>query len=289
MTTKLLLWLILAILLGWLWFGPWYCCWQQWLCPDCVEGTATEEPTGALEGMEEVVASHAPIEFVWGSAEARTYAGWDSIKNALVAQMEEGKILKITGYYWEGEEAPQGYETMGFARAASLMALLSDSIPAEKMAAASRLMVDPYEEGQVLDKYLFSWEDIRVEVQEAEQPAVEQISTERILFRFATNATKPEDVGPEIQEYLDKVAERVKQTGEKVILIGHTDDRGDEKQNMRLGRKRAETVRRMLRKRGVPSEQIEVRSMGEKDPVASNDTKAGQAENRRVELRIEQQ
>ncbi len=291
MTTKLLLWLILVLLLGWLWFGPWYCCWQQWLCPDCVKGAGTEEQIGALEGEQEgALAMHAPIEFLWNAAEAQTYEGWDSLKSSIVAGLADNKVLEITGLYWEGEEAPDTFATMGFARAAAVRALLADAIPVGQMELKSQRQDGAVDKEAPLQAFSYRWKEVVAEAEEAPaEPAVEQISTERVLFRFATNSANPKNVDADIKAYLDKVAERVRKTGEKVILIGHTDNVGSDKLNQRLGRKRAEAVRKMLRKRGVPSAQIEVQSMGSTDPVASNSTEAGRAENRRVELKIEKE
>ncbi len=289
MTTKLLLWLILAILLGWLWFGPWSCCWQQWLCPDCVKGAVQEEQIGSQTGREEPVAlAHLPIEFLKGSAEPHTYEGWEALKDSLVSGLTDGKQLLVTGYYFEGEEAPEGFETMGLARANKVIDLLANSIPREQMTARSLLVeAAQIEHGKVLNAVDFGWEDRPTETEKTEQASLEQISTERVLLHFPTNSAKASDVGPDIEAYLDKAAERVKKSGEQILLIGHTDNRGSDKLNTRLGRKRAEFVRDLLLRRGVPAKQISVKSMGAKDPVASNKTKEGRAQNRRVELKIQ--
>ncbi len=289
MTTKLLLWLILAVLLGWLWFGPWSCCWQQWLCPDCVKGAVVEEQIGTETGQEEPVAlAHLPIEFLKGSAEPQTYEGWQALADSLVAGLAAGKQLLVTGYYLEGEKAPEGFETMGLARANRVMDLLSDRIPREQMTARSLLVeAGQIEHGEALGAVDFSWEEKQIATEEKQQATLEQISTERVLLHFPTNSAKASDVGPEIEAYLDKAAERVKKSGERILLIGHTDNRGSDKLNTRLGRKRAEFVRDLLLRRGVPADQISVKSMGAKDPVASNKTAEGRAQNRRVELKIQ--
>ena len=54
---------------------------------------------------------------------------------------------------------------------------------------------------------------------------------------------------------------------------------------MRLSQKRAEAVRGYLSQRGVDASRMTVRGYGESQPIASNETAAGQARNRRVELR----
>jgi outer membrane protein OmpA-like peptidoglycan-associated protein len=57
--------------------------------------------------------------------------------------------------------------------------------------------------------------------------------------------------------------------------------------NERLSRERAESVRTVLVSRGVKPEQIEAMGLGERKPVATNETAAGRARNRRVELHID--
>lgn len=68
---------------------------------------------------------------------------------------------------------------------------------------------------------------------------------------------------------------------------GHTDSKGDAKYNERLGLERAEQVKRYLYEtHKVPLHKINVISYGESKPAASNKTKAGRAENRRVVVRV---
>ena len=68
-------------------------------------------------------------------------------------------------------------------------------------------------------------------------------------------------------------------------VVGHTDNRGNERYNMALGQQRAESAQRYLvEQEGIAAERLKVKSMGESAPVASNETAEGQAENRRVEF-----
>ncbi|TPQ25443.1 OmpA family protein [Methylomonas koyamae] len=70
----------------------------------------------------------------------------------------------------------------------------------------------------------------------------------------------------------------------KVRLLGHTCNLGTDAGNRWLGQIRANTVKKMLVARGVPPQNIVTASDGMAQPAAPNDTKAGQALNRRVEL-----
>jgi len=69
-----------------------------------------------------------------------------------------------------------------------------------------------------------------------------------------------------------------------VTVDGYTDSVGSDAYNMRLGERRAHTVERALVDEGISPSRMTVRSFGKKDPVASNATAEGRAQNRRVEL-----
>ncbi|MCL4165843.1 UNVERIFIED_CONTAM: hypothetical protein GTU68_047178, partial [Idotea baltica] len=90
----------------------------------------------------------------------------------------------------------------------------------------------------------------------------------------------------EVENYLDDVADRVKKSGERVRLTGHTDSFGDDASNQRLGQNRADIIKRYLVSKGVASSKILTASKGESSPLTTNATKAGRAENRRTELQI---
>lgn len=86
---------------------------------------------------------------------------------------------------------------------------------------------------------------------------------------------------------LKKVAERLKQDPNlTVLVVGHTDSKGTAKYNQVLGQKRANAVKNWLVKQGVKKQVITALSKGESQPVASNKTKSGRAENRRAVITI---
>jgi outer membrane protein OmpA-like peptidoglycan-associated protein len=71
-----------------------------------------------------------------------------------------------------------------------------------------------------------------------------------------------------------------------ILLAGHTDSTGSDKYNLKLSRRRAEAVSDYLYVQNVNSERFTIYGYGETDPVASNDTTDGRAQNRRVEVAI---
>lgn len=72
--------------------------------------------------------------------------------------------------------------------------------------------------------------------------------------------------------------------GRKVMIEGHTDERGGREYNLALGQKRAEAVRRSLGLLGVQDSQMEAVSFGKEKPAAQGGTEDVHAQNRRVEL-----
>lgn len=68
-----------------------------------------------------------------------------------------------------------------------------------------------------------------------------------------------------------------------VTIIGYTDSTGNADYNMGLSKRRADAVSEYLVSTGVPAGKIRTLGRGENDPIASNETKEGRAENRRVE------
>ncbi|HEY4542358.1 MAG TPA: peptidoglycan-associated lipoprotein Pal [Noviherbaspirillum sp.] len=70
----------------------------------------------------------------------------------------------------------------------------------------------------------------------------------------------------------------------KIVIQGHTDERGGSEYNLALGQKRAEAVVRALSLLGVPEAQMEAVSFGEEKPKATGTDEAAWAENRRADI-----
>jgi OmpA-OmpF porin, OOP family len=104
-----------------------------------------------------------------------------------------------------------------------------------------------------------------------------------ILFDFNTATLESES-----RPTLDAVARYLKENPTKnVVLTGHTDNVGGLDFNMHLSQARAAAVAADLSQRcAIQADRITVKGMGPRVPVASNDTEAGRAKNRRVELSV---
>ncbi|WP_169777650.1 OmpA family protein [Campylobacter mucosalis] len=91
-------------------------------------------------------------------------------------------------------------------------------------------------------------------------------------------------VSPTYAAEIKKVAEFMSEHPDyKVVLAGHTDSVGKEAYNQKLSEKRANAVAKTLEGFGVDASKISTVGYGETKPVATNNTKEGRAQNRRVE------
>lgn len=94
-------------------------------------------------------------------------------------------------------------------------------------------------------------------------------------------------VRPEFTPVLDSVARVLyKYTDTRLQINGHTDSTGTATANYNLSDRRARSVANYLAAQGVTQSRILTQGLGPDQPIASNDTDAGRAANRRVELQI---
>lgn len=73
---------------------------------------------------------------------------------------------------------------------------------------------------------------------------------------------------------------------ESIRVVGNTDSIGKDSYNQRLSEERARSVANYLISLGIPARQLNYHGEGERNPIASNATEAGRAQNRRVEIMI---
>lgn len=92
-------------------------------------------------------------------------------------------------------------------------------------------------------------------------------------------------IRPQLGAVLDKFAQGMRDNASTQIrIIGHTDSTGSDAINNPLSRDRAASTRDYLAARGVAANRIATEGRGSHEPVASNATESGRAQNRRVEI-----
>jgi outer membrane protein OmpA-like peptidoglycan-associated protein len=118
--------------------------------------------------------------------------------------------------------------------------------------------------------------------EKSRKPSATTEQGQQSLAGFATGAVKlPADAMPKI----DELATTLKNNpGRNVMIEGHTDNVGSPAYNQALAMKRAEAVRGALLSRGIDRSRIAVRSHGEENPLATNDTGIGRWENRSAQV-----
>jgi outer membrane protein OmpA-like peptidoglycan-associated protein len=99
--------------------------------------------------------------------------------------------------------------------------------------------------------------------------------------------TNQYDIRPDFYPVLDSVAQVLyKFVDTRLQVTGHTDSTGARDYNYNLSNRRAASVANYLASRGVDQGRLITQGVGPDRPIASNDTEAGRATNRRVELQI---
>jgi outer membrane protein OmpA-like peptidoglycan-associated protein len=95
------------------------------------------------------------------------------------------------------------------------------------------------------------------------------------------------DIKPALQPILNRFATTLSENpASQVIVVGHTDNTGSDAVNNPLSVNRAASTRDYIVARGIAMNRIAIDGRGSREPIANNDTVAGRAMNRRVEIYV---
>ncbi len=210
---------------------------------------------------------------------ANVDAGIFSLKKYLDTHSD--KTINITGFYKSSEVNNSAFPNLGLARATAIKNYFtSKGIPSSQIDVFGALK----EEMVPKDNIFFGPESYAIseKVEEDLQPLADKIKANPIVLHFNTGQTAV-NLTPEqrqeiadISRYLDKVE------GASCNVIGHTDNVGDRNNNIALGQERANFGKNYLIRNGIPAAKINATSKGPDEPIASNATEEGRAENRRT-------
>lgn len=105
----------------------------------------------------------------------------------------------------------------------------------------------------------------------------------------ASFALGSDQLSPAAREELDQMAKQIQAMAsiDSIEVAGHTDNRGAAALNQALSERRAAAVKRYLVEQGVDGSKINAVGYGFSRPIADNNTAAGRAQNRRVEITIQ--
>lgn len=238
---------------------------------------SAETPAAEISPPTTTPKATGPLLFNWDKEGAITGDGWDAKRKAILDGLKDDEILQIMGEYRADEVNNTTFKNLGLARANEVAKLFIPPLSSDRIKEESTLVKD-----DVSDK-ASPFKSVIFENIKMAKGVVETDDKALIYFPFnSTNKLKD----AEVEAYLNDVAKRVKASGERVRLTGHTDNVGSDMSNQTLGQRRANIVKQYLIARGVSASKINASSRGETKPVATNETSAGRAQNRRTELEI---
>ena len=122
----------------------------------------------------------------------------------------------------------------------------------------------------------------------APAPAPQKVEKTRTLGASALFAINKADISDAGRAELDALVADLRRMDkvDSIMVVGHTDNTGAADYNMGLSQRRADSVKAYLVDKGIDANLITTKGMGLTQPVASNATREGRAQNRRVEISI---
>lgn len=267
----IVLWCLLGI---WFWQLSKKCCNED--SSNLEQSSITKQEESQKVEVKEALKS-GPLLFNWSDKTPILGDGWQDLRNSVMSQVTDTNHLLITGQYRKDESNNTTFENLGIARADSVRKVMFPNINLEQVQLAGSLIGEGVaDRTSRFESASFSY--VRNTVN------VKQIA-DRTMIYFPYNSNQKLNAA-DVDSYLEEVADRVKASGERVSLTGHTDSQGDNQANEKLGLSRANIIKNVLMQKGVAADKISVASKGETSPIATNETAEGRAKNRRTELQI---
>ncbi|HEY3402873.1 MAG TPA: PorP/SprF family type IX secretion system membrane protein [Ohtaekwangia sp.] len=164
--------------------------------------------------------------------------------------------------------------------------VVSDTTEAEQINKVEDLPVNQQAENLTLSEKLRARQDSVLATADAGMITHEPFVLDKAIlhFNFEFNST---GIGNDATAYLDQLAEALHDNPDlNIRIVGHTDNVGSDKFNLKLSVARARSVYQYLVDRGVEPDRIAVDGKGMREPLNENRTEQERADNRRVELTI---
>jgi len=217
-----------------------------------------------------------------GGNNAENNTALQSIADGLKANPE--KTLTVTGNYASSENNGTSFENLGIARANEYKKLLVGlGATGSQILQASNLQNSM----QTVSDKIYNGVNFNFGMA-AKGPVVDPNAEgfKPLNLRFGTSQSDLR-LTPEIENYFQGLLAYMKANPDsKVSVTGHTDNTGDLDDNMQISSRRARKVAEFMKLNGFNDNQIATEFKGPNQPMTTNDTPEGRAQNRRVEIRI---
>lgn len=271
---------------------------------DCIHSSDWTSADKTIVGCDGVVLD-APVEVVIGQGtgvfadvnipaasmfgfdksdlSAKGKASIDEYRKTLGPEFTKAYLVIVAGYT-DSSGDPEYNMGLSLRRAQSVADYLVETgIPAEKIRVIGRGANDPLVSNSTLDGRM---QNRRVDILAvAEVRALDSMLFPSVaLFERRSGALTEQ--GKAVIEKHRKQAQDILSRASFVEIIGHTDDVDTEEYNMKLSLERANAVRDYLVSKGLDASKVVTTGKGESDPIASNKTEQGRAQNRRVEVLV---
>jgi OmpA-OmpF porin, OOP family len=277
MNTKALI--TLLALLGWILICNWWWCNNKEGC-DCDKNAiaAVDAPATATDD--------GIIRFASNGFGPQTGAAWNAYRDSICNLIKAGKRVEITGYYGSAEKNTTTYQNLGIARADTIKDLLMAQLPGVSEGRFNLIGALRDDLNSAASPFVASQFTIKdtVATPSAEGGVVATDSNDVLIYFPTGSATK--EPSKEVDAYLTTLGARLKASGEKALVTGHTDNKGDAAKNMILSKDRAEFVKAILVKHDAVAANISTDGKAAQEPIGDNNTDAGRRQNRRVRIQI---
>ncbi len=184
--------------------------------------------------------------------------------------------LYIKGLSYQGED-----QSLGLSRAKSLKRLLLDN------GLQRPVIIESKHYAKVLSGKIRAFEIESILASNEEKSSEGEFSIEKkdnkIIIYFPSASADPH-TNDGLMSDLKSFSKNAIDNKSKMQIIGHTDNSGTHEVNVKYGQLRADAIAKLLSEFGVADESMVVKSMGENEPIASNNNEEGKRKNRRVEI-----
>lgn len=269
---------IVLVLIVWVIVGAVSCIKQR----DCCQ----EEKTNYL------LSDSGVLDFNHGETTPIPGSSWPDKRQELVSSVNPDNPLQLVGLYSLDEPfVPVEFDNLGLYRANETRKLIPEI--SDSLVTLSSRVIDfnsaeiPLSKSMI-DFVLIPKLDAEPEVEETPESLesiVEFNPGDLLTITFPYGSSQAE-IDSESQLFLNNLAEYLKASEASITITGHSDNRGSDALNDRLSLERANDIKNRLVSIGVNPDQISTVGKGKREPIATNETAAGRAQNRRIEIAI---